>query len=89
MPVITIQMSAGHSSETKRRLVASLTAAASHALDVENGAIKPPPAFGTALDSSFILGLANVGSKMVMLLDADRLLSEQEMAGLAGAAIDT
>jgi purine-binding chemotaxis protein CheW len=67
------------------RSVGIVVDAVSDVIDVENEAVKPPPAFGTTLDSAFIRGLANVGSKMVMLLDADRLLSEQELAGLAGA----
>jgi purine-binding chemotaxis protein CheW len=68
------------------RAVGIVVDAVSDVVDVENGEVKPPPTFGTALDCAYILGLANVGAKMVMLLDADRLLSEQELAGLAANA---
>ena len=54
----------------------------SDVVDVDNNAIKPAPKFGTALDSSFLIGLAEVGEKMVMLLEADRLLSESELNDL-------
>ena len=47
--------------------------------------MKPPPRFGTTLDASYLRGLAEVGEKMVMLLDADRLLSQEELQGLKEA----
>jgi len=71
--------------EGASRAVGIVVDAVSDVVDVENSSIKPPPTLGTALDANFILGLANVGSKMVMLLDADRLLSLEELSGLAAA----
>ncbi len=59
--------------------------AVSDVVDVENAEVKPPPRFGTTLDASYIRGLAEVGEKMVMLLDADRLLSQEELQGLKEA----
>lgn len=64
------------------RAVGIVVDAVSDVVDVDSAEIKPPPGFGTVLDASFIRGLAEVGSKIVMLLDADRLLSEEEMLGL-------
>jgi purine-binding chemotaxis protein CheW len=54
----------------------------SDVVDVDTAGIKPPPSFGTALDSSFLVGLADVSDKMVMLLDADKLLSDAEINSL-------
>lgn len=71
------------------RSIGIVVDAVSDVVDVDNDSIKPPPAFGTALDASFILGLASVGSKMVMLLDADRLLSQEELDVLPVGAVES
>jgi purine-binding chemotaxis protein CheW len=43
-------------------------------------AIEPPPSFGLAVDTRFILGLGKMGSSIVLLLDVDRVLSTGELA---------
>ena len=46
---------------------------------VEQTDIKPAPDLGDEIDSSFISALATVENKIVMLLDASRLLDVQEL----------
>lgn len=55
-------------------------------LDVEPGQIEPPPAFGAHIRVDFIAGMAKVDGRFVILLDADRVLSIDEMSRLAGVA---
>ena len=56
-------------------------------VDVPGSQIEPAPAFGSVVDVSFLLGVGKVGSKVVMLLDADRILPREELA--AGAHPET
>jgi chemotaxis signal transduction protein/ABC-type nitrate/sulfonate/bicarbonate transport system substrate-binding protein len=46
--------------------------------------IEPTPAFGTSLDTSYIMGMAKVDEKVKVLLDIDQVLSEEEMAQAIG-----
>lgn len=52
----------------------------SEVLDIASGQIDAPPAFGASVDTDFILGMGKVGEKVIMLLDADRVLSVGELA---------
>jgi purine-binding chemotaxis protein CheW len=52
-------------------------------VDVPGSQIEPAPAFGTLVDVSFLLGVGKVGTKVVMLLDADRILPREELAAAA------
>jgi purine-binding chemotaxis protein CheW len=44
-----------------------------------------PPAFGTIARADFLLGMANVGKKFVLLLDLDRVLSADELQAMPSA----
>lgn len=46
-------------------------------------AIKPAPQFETALDSRFITGLANVGDRMLIVMNMEALMSNAEMGLMA------
>jgi len=51
----------------------------SEVVNVPAEAIEPPPAFGSSVDVSFLLGVGKLGNKVVMLLDADRILPREEL----------
>ncbi|WP_051229398.1 chemotaxis protein CheW [Paludibacterium yongneupense] len=51
-------------------------------------AIHPAPQFGTAVDVSYILGLASAGDSMVIVVDIANLMSSGEM-GLMDAALNS
>jgi purine-binding chemotaxis protein CheW len=55
-------------------------------VDVPAGQIEPAPAFGTLVDVSFLLGVGKVGTKVVMLLDADRILPREELQAVTADA---
>lgn len=52
-------------------------------VDVRGQDVEPTPSFGVSLDTTFILGMAKVGEKVKILLDIDRVLTDQEVAALS------
>jgi purine-binding chemotaxis protein CheW len=58
----------------------------SEVLDVSTEQIEPPPSFGTEVNTEFILGIGKVGSKVMMLLDVDRVLTGEELKEVTQAA---
>lgn len=62
------------------RVIGVVVDAVSDVLDVKAEEIKPAPDFGTAVNIEFISGLAAVNEHMVMLLDIDRLLTQDELS---------
>ena len=51
----------------------------SEVVNVPEAQIEAAPAFGSVVDVSFLLGVAKLGNKVVMLLDADRILPREEL----------
>jgi len=51
-------------------------------LDVEAGQIDPPPPLGAGVDTSFVLGMGKVKGGVKILLDIDKVLCTEELAGL-------
>ena len=47
--------------------------------------IKPAPQFDATLDARFITGLANVGDRMLIVMNMDALMSSAELGMLASA----
>ena len=60
--------------EGRDRIVGVVVDAVSDVLDVNAEQRKPAPDVGTSGDASFVLGMATIGDKMVILLDVDHLL---------------
>ena len=42
--------------------------------------IKPPPEFGGSFDTEYLLGLATVSERMLILVDIEKLMTSREMA---------
>ena len=56
--------------------------AVSDVLDVPPAEMRISPDLGTGVDTRFIRGMATIGDRMTVLLDIDRLLSEDELVAL-------
>ena len=54
-------------------------------LGIAASQIEPAPEFGVAVDSAFILGMGKVDDKVIMLLDAERVLTATEVGAVAAA----
>jgi len=55
----------------------------SEVLNIKSEDIEDTPTFGTNLNTEYILGMAKADGKVKILLDIDRILSEQEASALA------
>lgn len=66
--------------EKRTRTMGMVVDAVSDVYSLEPDQIKPPPEFGSAIDTRFVKGLATVDQKLVILLDMDLLLNSGELA---------
>lgn len=57
----------------------------SEVLEIPASEIEPPPSFGAKIRADFISGMGKVKDKFVIILDADKVLSVNELAMLSGA----
>lgn len=55
----------------------------SEVLEISGREIEPPPAFGARIETDFILGMAKTEDAVKILLDLDRVLTEQEIELMA------
>ena len=62
-------------------VVGIITDAVCQVLDLADGAIEPPPSFGASINTAFILGLAELDRKFVIVLDVDRCLDVADLVG--------
>jgi purine-binding chemotaxis protein CheW len=62
----------------ENRLFGVVADAVSDVLDVAVSDIRAVPDMGTAVDTKYLKGLTAVGDRMVLLLDADKLLQAQD-----------
>lgn len=68
--------------ELAGRLVGLIVDTASDVVDLTPEAIQPTPAFSTPIQSDYIQGIGSIEDRLVILLNADRLLNEQEIEAL-------
>ncbi len=62
--------------------VGMIVDAVSEVLSIPEDAIEPPPPMVTSVDTTFIIGIAKIESKLVILLDLSKVLSIQESMAL-------
>lgn len=66
-------------------VIGAVVDSVSNVVTLSADAIKPAPQFETTLDARFITGLANVGERMLIVMNMEALLSNAEMGMLASA----
>ena len=66
----------------RRRTLGVVVDGVSDVVTVDRDELKPPPDFGTSVNTDFIDGVATADEKMIMLLDIDRLLTSDELNDL-------
>jgi len=57
----------------------------SEVLDISADKIEDAPAFGTAVETDFILGMGKIGEEVKILLDIDQVLTAADVAALPAA----
>jgi purine-binding chemotaxis protein CheW len=75
--------------ESEKHDVGVVVDSVSEVLEIPASEIEPAPSFGAKIRADFISGMGKVNGKFVIILDADRVLSVDEMAMLSGADIST
>jgi purine-binding chemotaxis protein CheW len=58
----------------------------SEVLEIPNSEIEPAPAFGAKIRVDFMRGMGKVAGKFVIILNADKVLSVDELSVLGQAA---
>ncbi len=58
----------------------------SEVLNIKGGDIEDTPVFGARLDTDYILGMAKINGGVKILLDIDKVLSDEEVAIMDRAA---
>jgi purine-binding chemotaxis protein CheW len=66
--------------------IGTVVDAVSEVLNIKAGDIEDTPTFGANLNTGYILGMAKIGKGVKLLLDIDRVLSDDEMTQLKHAA---
>lgn len=61
--------------------------AVNEVIEIPAADIEPPPAFGARIRSDFISGMARVDGRFIIVLEAARVLSVDEMAALDNAPL--
>ncbi|MFH2091956.1 MAG: chemotaxis protein CheW [Pseudomonadota bacterium] len=64
-------------------LIGIVVDAVSEVLNIQEEDIEQTPAFGTKLNTEYILGMAKMGGGVKILLNIDKVLSTQEIDGLS------
>ena len=66
--------------ENRRISVGIIVDRVSEVLNIPGQQIEPPPGFGQNIDTSFILGIGKIGQSVKILLDIDRVLTQEDIA---------
>jgi purine-binding chemotaxis protein CheW len=61
------------------RVVGMVVDSVSDVLQMESQQIRPAPEFSGALDVSYVMGLAAIGERMLILVDIEKLMTSEEM----------
>ncbi len=82
--IIVTQVQRGQSS----LIIGIVVDEVSEVMEISGDQIEPAPAFGTQLDTNFILGMAKTENAVKILLDINKVLSAEEVAALSKTTDD-
>lgn len=80
--IIVVEILSGQ----QKILMGSVVDSVSEVLNIRAGEIEATPNFGSSLDTDYILGMAKTNGGVKILLDINKVLSSEELAGLEKAA---
>ena len=69
-------------SDASTILIGIVVDSVSEVLNIQENEIEETPAFGTQLNTDYILGMAKMGSGVKILLNIDRVLSQKEVSAI-------
>lgn len=67
----------------ERSVMGIMADAVSQVMALSPEQVAPPPAFGTKIRTDYLKGMGKAGKKFVLILDADRVLSADELQVVA------
>lgn len=73
--------------ESHNTTIGVIADSVSQVIDLTAESIQAVPEFGTRVKVDYLLGMAQLGKKFALLLDVDRVLSSDELLGLADVSI--
>lgn len=76
---VVIVLAVNDKADGRERIISVVVDEISDVVKAKMSEIQTTPAFGAALDTEYISGLADAGGKMLMLLDIDTMLAVSEM----------
>ncbi len=79
--IVIIEVTTGE--EGGKQDIGVVVDSVSEVLEIPRSEIEPPPAFGAKIRIDFISGMGKVAGKFVIILDANKVLSIDEMAELS------
>jgi purine-binding chemotaxis protein CheW len=68
--------------EVRERLIGMIVDSVSDVAGIPLNSIQETPHFNAAVDTDFIKGIGQLDSKLVIILDVDRILTAEEVRGL-------
>ncbi len=83
--IVIVEVLDAENGEEQAQDIGIIVDAVNEVVDISQDDIEPPPNFGTGLRQDFINGMAKRNNKFVILLNAARVLSIDEMALLSKA----
>lgn len=63
-----------------KRIIGVVVDSVSDVIALVDGAIKPPPEFGSTFNTEYLMGLATVEDRMLILVDIEKLMSSDELS---------
>jgi purine-binding chemotaxis protein CheW len=66
------------------KIVGLVVDAVSDVLDIPSAQVRPAPELGARADTRFIAGMATIAERLVVLLDIERLLSDEDVPVVSG-----
>lgn len=76
--IVVVEIETSESSVTMGVVVDQV----SEVTDIKADQIEPPPRFGVAVETGFLLGMGKVGDKVIILLDIQQVLTIQDIQAL-------
>lgn len=74
--------------EGESTVLGALSDSVKEVMDIEPENIEPAPRIGTSIKADFIRGIGKHGENFIILLDIDKVFSEEELLQLAGAGAE-
>jgi len=97
VPIVDLRLKLGCAAEfnaftvvivlnVKGRVIGAVVDSVSDVCELGGDMIKPAPLMNSGVDMSFITGIANVGERMLILMDIEGLMSASDMGLIEAAA---